>query len=76
MAPKRSDEFRREAVGIALTSGLTRNQVTSDLALGFPRSAGGYRNHHPIACRLIWILQRRMSCFAKKIAFSRRSGTC
>jgi transposase len=35
MAPKRSDEFRREAVRIALTSGLTRKQVASDLGIGF-----------------------------------------
>lgn len=32
MAPKRSDEFRREAVCIALTSG--RRQVSSDLGVG------------------------------------------
>jgi len=35
MAPKRSDEFRRKAVRIALTSGLTRKQVASDLGVGF-----------------------------------------
>jgi len=35
MAAKRSDEFRREAVRIALTSGLTRKQVASDLGIGF-----------------------------------------
>jgi len=33
MAPKRSDEFRREAVRIALTSGLTRKQVASDMGI-------------------------------------------
>ena len=35
MGPKRSDEFRREAVRIALTSGLTRKQVACDLGIGF-----------------------------------------
>ena len=35
MAAKRSDEFRREAVRIALTNGLTRKQVASDLGIGF-----------------------------------------
>jgi transposase len=35
MAGKHSEEFRREAVRIALTSGLTRRQVASDLGIGF-----------------------------------------
>ena len=35
MAPRHTDEFRAEAVRIALTSGLTRRQVASDLGIGF-----------------------------------------
>jgi transposase len=35
MGHKHSDEFRREAVRIALTSGLTRRQVAADLGIGF-----------------------------------------
>jgi len=35
MGHKHSDEFRREAVRIALTSGLTRRQVAADLGVGF-----------------------------------------
>ena len=35
MAHRHSDEFRQEAVRIALTSGLTRRQVASDLGVGF-----------------------------------------
>ncbi len=35
MGRKRSEEFRREAVRIALTSGLTRRQVAADLGIGF-----------------------------------------
>ena len=35
MAYRHTDEFRREAVRIALTSGLTRKQVASDLGIGF-----------------------------------------
>nr|QJX11752.1 hypothetical protein [Klebsiella pneumoniae] len=31
MSLKHSDEFKRDAVRIALTSGLTRRQVASDL---------------------------------------------
>lgn len=34
MSLKHSDEFKRDAVGIALTSGLTRRQVASDLSIG------------------------------------------
>lgn len=34
MGLKRTDEFRADAVRIALTSGLTRKQVASDLGLG------------------------------------------
>ncbi len=34
MGLKRTDEFRRDAVRIALTSGLTRKQVASDLGVG------------------------------------------
>ena len=34
MAAIHSDEFKRDAVRIALTSGLTRRQVASDLGVG------------------------------------------
>ena len=34
MAPKHSEEFKRDAVRIALTSGLTRQQASSDLGVG------------------------------------------
>jgi transposase len=34
MRVKRTDEFRADAVRIALTSGLTRKQVASDLGIG------------------------------------------
>ena len=34
MGLKRTDEFRADAVRIALTSGLTRRQVASDLGVG------------------------------------------
>jgi len=34
MGLKRTDEFRSDAVRIALTSGLTRKQVASDLGVG------------------------------------------
>jgi len=34
MGLKRTDEFRKDAVRIALTSGLTRKQVADDLGVG------------------------------------------
>ena len=34
MAPRHSDEFKRDAVRIAQTSGLTRRQVSLDLGVG------------------------------------------
>lgn len=34
MGLKRTDEFRADAVRIALTSGLTRKQIASDLGVG------------------------------------------
>ncbi len=34
MGPKWTDEFRQDAVGITLTSGLTRKQVAEDLGVG------------------------------------------
>ncbi len=35
MARRHSEEFRHEAIRIALTSGLSRRQVASDLGIGF-----------------------------------------
>lgn len=35
MAKKHTEEFRQEAVRIALTSGLSRRQVAEDLSVGF-----------------------------------------
>ena len=34
MGTKRTEEFRKDAVRIALTSGLTRKQVAGDLGIG------------------------------------------
>jgi len=35
MAPRHGKEFRKEAVRLALSSGLTRKQVADDLGAGF-----------------------------------------
>jgi len=34
MAPRHSEEFKREAVRLARTSGLTRRQISFDLGIG------------------------------------------
>jgi transposase len=34
MSKNKSDEFRQDAVRIALTSGLTRREVSADLGVG------------------------------------------
>ena len=41
MTARHSDEFKRDAVRIALTSGLTRRQVASDRGIGLRRSTRG-----------------------------------
>ena len=35
MGQRYGDEFRREAVRLALTSGLTRKQISADFGMGF-----------------------------------------
>ena len=47
MARKHNDEFRREAVRIALTSGLTRRQVAADLGIGFSTLAKWVQKSKP-----------------------------
>ena len=42
-----TDEFRREAIRIALTSGLTRKQVASDLGIGFSTLAKWIQKSKP-----------------------------
>lgn len=42
-----NEEFKREAVRIALTSGLKRRQVASDLGVGFSTLAKWIQNAHP-----------------------------
>lgn len=47
MAHRHTEEFRREAVRIALTSGLTRKQVASDLGVGFSTLAKWIQKSKP-----------------------------
>ncbi len=45
MGLKRTDEFRADAVRIALTNGLTRKQVADDLGVGMPTLNKGIMAH-------------------------------
>lgn len=45
MTTGRSEEFRHDAVRIALTSGLTRRQVSSDLGVGLSPLNKWIKNH-------------------------------
>ncbi len=47
MARIHNEEFRREAVRIALTSGQTRRQVAADLNVGFSTLAKWIQRSHP-----------------------------
>jgi len=45
MGQKRTEEFRKDAVRIALTSGLTRKQVADDLGVGMSTLTKWIRTH-------------------------------
>jgi transposase len=47
MAHKNTDEFRAEAVRIALTSGLPRRQIAEDLGVGFSTLARWIQQSKP-----------------------------
>ena len=47
MGRTHSEEFKREAVSIALTSGLKRRQVASDLGVGHSTLAKWIQKSHP-----------------------------
>jgi transposase-like protein len=52
MGLKRTDEFRKDAVRIALTSGLTRKQVADDLGVGMSTlTNGSQRIEAQMCCR-------------------------
>ena len=76
MGLKRTDEFRQDAVRIALTSGLTRKQVADDLGVGMSTlNKWITRTETLMWCRKrIWAWPKRMTGFGVRTAFSRRSG--
>ncbi len=76
MGLKRTDEFRQDAVRIALTSGLTRKQVADDLGVGMSTLNKWITAYGTLTwCRKrIWTSPKRMSDFGVRTAFSRRRG--
>jgi transposase len=74
---KHSEEFKQEAVRIALTIGLPRERVASDLGIG--RSTLGkwvsqYRPSDLVAARAKQIWRVRMNGCVWRTVFSRRRG--
>jgi transposase-like protein len=52
MATRYTDEFRRDAVRIAISSGLTRPQVSSDLGVGLS-TLNKWVQKHPLPGRVL-----------------------
>lgn len=76
MARKHNEEFKREAVRIALTSGLTRRQVASDLGIGFSTLAKWVQKSKPddLPPHQTLILPKRTNGFARRTVCSWRRG--
>jgi transposase len=88
MSTGRTDEFRKEAVRIALTSGLSRRQVADDLGVGFSTlnkwmsahrgtgvvSAEGHKlaRENGRLCRVMNVSPRGLRAFRKRPASPRK----
>jgi transposase len=88
MSTGRTDEFRKEAVRIALTSGLSRRQVADDLGVGFSTlnkwmsahrgtgvvSAEGHKlaRENGRLCRVMNVSPRGLRAFRKRPASPRQ----
>ena len=74
MGLKRTDEFRQDAVRIALTSGLTRKQVAADLGIGMStlnKWITAHRDTDVVSKEDLWLAQeneqlRREVCILKE----------
>ena len=76
MGLKRTNEFRQDAVRIALTSWLTRKQVADDLGVGMSTLNKWITAHRDtdVVSKRIWDWPKRMTGFGARTVFSRRSG--
>ena len=74
MGLKRTEEFRKDAVRIALTSGLTRKQVAADLGIGMStlnKWITAHRDTDVVSKEDLWLAQeneqlRREVCILKE----------
>jgi transposase len=74
MGLKRTEEFRKDAVRIALTSGLTRKQVAADLGIGISTLNNwitAHRDTDVVSKEDLWLAQenerlRREVCILKE----------
>ena len=76
MGLKRTDEFRRDAVRIALTSGLARKQVADDLGVGMPtlnKWITAYQDTDVVSKEDLDLAQENER-LRREIRFSRRTG--
>ena len=71
MAKRYTDEFRRDAVRIATTSGLTRPQLSSDLGVGLSTLNKWVQQHQHHDRMKTW--KERIRGFAKKFVYFARS---
>ena len=78
MAAIHSDEFKRDTVRIALTSGLTRRQVASDLGIGLSALGKWVRavSERPRCPHRMPSFCVRTNGYAKRTAYSGRRGRC
>ena len=75
MGLKRTDEFRKDAVRIALTSGLTRKQVADDLGIGMSTLKKWITSHRDtdVLSKEDLSLTQENDRLRRETAFSRRS---
>ena len=74
MGLKRTEEFRKDAVRIALTSGLTRKEVAADLGIGMStlnKWITAHRDTDVVSKEDLWLAQeneqlRREVCILKE----------
>jgi transposase len=83
MGLKRTEEFRKDAVRIALTSGLTRKQVAADLGIGMStlnKWITAHRDTDVVSKEDLWLAQeneqlRREVCILKEERDIRKKAT-
>ena len=78
MAQRHTDAFRRDAVRIAISSSLTRPQLSSDLDVGLSTLIKWAEQHQndDLISGPHEDVEKKTPAFAKKSAFCARRGKC